>query len=337
MIVDCLLPPRLRRLGRRLPAITPKRWVRTTAGVCKSRNGRFEPIDELAPLAVPARSQPAPEPGEAAPRPAGPFRVVIDYGGGVRREVAPVDRDPAPEAGRAAAQSVPSEPPRWEENGGERACAQNYLGEIYERRGHAVEGDPEAAAMLFRQAESWYRKAADQQYSKALVNLGSLYERGLGRTPDPLAALACYEAATGEKTLLAELAPPCDDSDRPDRPGAPRCLPAEVRQRILTRGGSVGERPRIEVTRPSLPARDAEYVAEAEKSQPLFLRVFGPFSIVSVDLNRDSIWGDCRQDGDGVSCDHEIELGEDREKFDLEARDEVGQFADFPFTLRPPN
>ena len=53
------------------------------------------------------------------------------------------------------------------------AEAQTMVGEIYER-GLGVPPDYAAAA-------SWYQKAADKGYSRALFNLATLYERGSRR------------------------------------------------------------------------------------------------------------------------------------------------------------
>ena len=69
------------------------------------------------------------------------------------------------------------------------AAAQNTVGEIYER-GIGAEPNYEAAAI-------WYQKAADQHYSRALFNLGTLYEQGLGVPADKLKALNLYREAWG--------------------------------------------------------------------------------------------------------------------------------------------
>ncbi len=50
--------------------------------------------------------------------------------------------------------------------------AQTYVGEIFEK-GLGQTADAEVAA-------AWYAKAAEQGYSRALINLGYLYESGLG-------------------------------------------------------------------------------------------------------------------------------------------------------------
>lgn len=69
------------------------------------------------------------------------------------------------------------------------AEAQTNVGEIFER-GIGGTPNPEAAAL-------WYQKAADQNYSRALFNLGTLYEQGLGVPQDRLKALNLYRQAWG--------------------------------------------------------------------------------------------------------------------------------------------
>src|SRR5262249_28753956 len=46
-------------------------------------------------------------------------------------------------------------------------------------------------------AAQWYQKAADKNYSRALFNLGTLYEQGLGVEQDQLKALNLYRQAWG--------------------------------------------------------------------------------------------------------------------------------------------
>ena len=54
----------------------------------------------------------------------------------------------------------------------------------------------------------WYQKAADKNYSRALFNLGTLYEQGLGVAQDPLKALNLYRQAWGvpEDNIIFESA-----------------------------------------------------------------------------------------------------------------------------------
>jgi len=67
--------------------------------------------------------------------------------------------------------------------------AQTNVGEIYER---GTDGVPDYAA-----AASWYQKAADKGYSRAIFNLGTLYEQGMGVPQDKLKALNLYRQSWG--------------------------------------------------------------------------------------------------------------------------------------------
>ncbi|MFZ2168174.1 MAG: caspase family protein, partial [Methylococcaceae bacterium] len=69
--------------------------------------------------------------------------------------------------------------------------AQNYLGEIYARSWGDIKPD-------FSHAAEWFRKAAEQGYSRAQKNLGALYEQGLGVPKDPETALKFYRQAIGQ-------------------------------------------------------------------------------------------------------------------------------------------
>jgi Caspase domain/Sel1 repeat len=68
--------------------------------------------------------------------------------------------------------------------------AQNYLGEIYARSWEHIKPD-------FSQAIVWFRKAANQGYSRAQKNLGALYEQGLGVPKNPETAFKLYHQAIG--------------------------------------------------------------------------------------------------------------------------------------------
>lgn len=78
--------------------------------------------------------------------------------------------------------------------------AETTVAEIYER---GSGGPPNYEAALL-----WYRKAADQKYSRALFNLGTLYEQGLGVPQDKLKALNLYRQAWGlpEDSLMYQSA-----------------------------------------------------------------------------------------------------------------------------------
>lgn len=75
------------------------------------------------------------------------------------------------------------------------ADAQNNVGEIYER---GLGGEPNYAAAII-----WYQKVIDNRSaseaikSRALFNLGTLYEQGFGVDKDPLQALNLYRRAWG--------------------------------------------------------------------------------------------------------------------------------------------
>lgn len=69
------------------------------------------------------------------------------------------------------------------------AQAQHYVGEIYER---GMGTDPN-----FEEAARWYRKAAEQGFSRSMVNLAYFYEQGLGVEQDMNKALDWYRKATG--------------------------------------------------------------------------------------------------------------------------------------------
>lgn len=75
------------------------------------------------------------------------------------------------------------------------AAAQNNVGEIFER---GLGGEPNYATAVI-----WYQKvidnksASDQIRSRALFNMGTLYEQGLGVDKDPLMALNYYRRASG--------------------------------------------------------------------------------------------------------------------------------------------
>jgi uncharacterized caspase-like protein len=92
-----------------------------------------------------------------------------------------------------------------------KADAQTYVGEIFEK-GLGVPPDFQAAA-------SWYRRAAEQNYSRAAINLGSLYERGLGVPQDPAQALMWYRRAAGLPDLQFK-------PEAPPPPPPPAAAPA---------------------------------------------------------------------------------------------------------------
>jgi len=74
----------------------------------------------------------------------------------------------------------------WEPNSKEdNPEKQTDFGEIYERGGD------------YKKAAEWYQKASEQDYSKAQILLGNLYEKGLGVDKDFNKALYWYRRASG--------------------------------------------------------------------------------------------------------------------------------------------
>ena len=67
--------------------------------------------------------------------------------------------------------------------------AQYYVGTIYEK---GIHGNPD-----YTLAATWYRKAADQGFSRAAINLGRLYEQGLGVDRNSSEAFKWYVHASG--------------------------------------------------------------------------------------------------------------------------------------------
>jgi TPR repeat protein len=67
--------------------------------------------------------------------------------------------------------------------------AQTYVGEIYMRS--------PAAAPRYKLARKWFKKAADKGLKRAQINLGYLYENGLGGNEDIAQAVAWYSKASG--------------------------------------------------------------------------------------------------------------------------------------------
>ena len=132
LIVDCMLPGQVRKLGR-MTYMTQRRPVRTTAIDCQIRGGEY-----------------------------------VAY-----------DRAGYDEALRAWLPLA---------NEGDKV-AQNNVGEIYM---NGLAGDPE-----YDMAATWFKRSADQNYERARLNLGYLYEKGLGVPKDSVKALNLYRVATG--------------------------------------------------------------------------------------------------------------------------------------------
>jgi hypothetical protein len=167
MVVDCLLPGALRRLGGNRTFVTPRRPVRTTALDCRIRGGEYTAYDRadyrtaLAAWLVEAES------GD----PEAQYYVGQIYEKGLGQE---------PDYTRAAG---------WYERaaGQGYSPAQNSLGFLYEK-GLGVAADAEAAL-------NWYRRASDLPDDVILLE-GDEY-RGL---VSELAARSA-EAAEAERQL----------------------------------------------------------------------------------------------------------------------------------------
>ncbi|HRP95467.1 MAG TPA: caspase family protein [Rhodocyclaceae bacterium] len=140
LVVDCMLPGQVRRLGTKMTYLTARRPAKLNAEECGLRGGEYVMYDR---------------------------------------------------ADLATALSV------WLPlaNSGDRE-AQTYVGEIYER---GIGGEPPRHA----EAAAWYRKAAEQGHPRAMINLGFLYEKGLGVPRDSAAALSLYRKAAGLGEAIA--------------------------------------------------------------------------------------------------------------------------------------
>jgi hypothetical protein len=133
LIVDCLLPGAIRKLGRQATFMSARRPIRTSQADCEIRGGEYTSYDR-------ANYETA-------------LKVWMD---------------------QAMAGS---------------AEAQNYVGEIYSK-GLGTPPDYDLAAL-------WFKKSAAQNFKRAKINLGYLYEQGLGVEKDLTQALNLYREASG--------------------------------------------------------------------------------------------------------------------------------------------
>ena len=133
LVVDCLLPGQIRRLGAQATFMSARRPVRTTQADCQIRGGEYVSYDR-------ANYQTA-------------LKVWMD-----------------------SAMTGDVE-------------AMNYVGEIYLK---GLGTDPDYAL-----AQTWFKKAADKGNNRAKINLGYMYEEGLGVPKDMTQALNLYREASG--------------------------------------------------------------------------------------------------------------------------------------------
>jgi hypothetical protein len=138
MIVDCLLPGQVRKLGT-MTYMTARRPVRTPARECAIRGGEYVAFDRS------------------------------NYATALKVWL------PQAEAGDPA--------------------AQNSVGEIYEK---GLGTTPQ-----YDLAAQWFQRASEKKYARAMINLGYLYEQGLGVPRDALKALNLYREASGFEDALA--------------------------------------------------------------------------------------------------------------------------------------
>ena len=136
LIIDCLLPGQLRKLGTDMTYMTPRRPIRTSAKDCEIRGGEYVAYDRAD------------------------YRTALKV---------------------------------WLESAKQGDTeAQVNVGEIFEK-GLGTEPNYVIAA-------EWYRKAALNGNTRGAVNLGYLYEKGLGVVKNPVEALNWYRKASGLDT-----------------------------------------------------------------------------------------------------------------------------------------
>jgi len=133
MIVDCLLPGQIRKLGRVSTYMSARRPMRTSQADCEIRGGEFVSYDRA-------------------------------------------DYKTALKVWMTQAETGDAE-------------AQNYVGEIYAK---GLGTDPDYA-----RAAEWFDKAVAQGFKRSMINLGYLYEQGLGGEKDLPKALNLYRQASG--------------------------------------------------------------------------------------------------------------------------------------------
>jgi predicted nucleic acid-binding Zn-ribbon protein len=138
VVVDCVLPPQVRKLGH-ITYMSSRRPVRSTAQECNLRGGEYVAFDR-ANLAT-------------------ALNVWL-----------PLAKEGDPEA-------------------------QTHVGEIFQKGINGASPDYAIAA-------EWFHKAADRGLTRAQINLGYLYEKGLGVTQDTVVAMNWYRKASGLDSQL---------------------------------------------------------------------------------------------------------------------------------------
>ncbi len=133
VVVDCLLPGQVRRLGTQVTYVTPRRPIKTTAEDCNIRGGEYVAMDRA------------------------------DYSTALALWLKEAEKG--------------------------NSQAQYYVATMYEK---GLGTSPN-----YQQAANWYQKALDQGFSQAAVNLGRLHEQGLGVSPNQKEAFQIYAKASG--------------------------------------------------------------------------------------------------------------------------------------------
>jgi len=216
LIVDCLLPGKVQRLGTQATYVTARRAVKTTASSCGVRGGEYTAADRAS------------------------------IGSSMRIWL------PLARAGDAEAQT--------------------NLGEIFEK-GLGASPQPDLALQ-------WYQLAAEQGSARAQINLGAMYERGVGVPRDPAKAAELYRRASGLQAAQAPYVPVEEIANlRTERDALARELETERRERArleaeleVLRGRLSRERSAVEkgqqdldAARRELEARTRAYEAEASR------------------------------------------------------------------------
>jgi uncharacterized caspase-like protein len=138
LVVDCMLPGQVRRLGTGMTYLTARRAIRTSAVDCGIRGGEHVAYDRAD------------------------YRTAL-------KVWLPKAKEGDPEA-------------------------MTNVGEIYEK-GLGLSPDYEVAAY-------WYAKAAEDDFARAQINLGYMYEMGIGVERNPRTALDWYRKASGFDATL---------------------------------------------------------------------------------------------------------------------------------------